>query len=75
MVNPEQVVNLKAFMDPVNPPAKTCLFMLVPVIEGVSPELTICRKLICGHACHKGRLALTIELEQLRLGPNFHTIG
>jgi hypothetical protein len=43
---------------------------LVPVVDGVAPELSLGAEIIGGHAGHEARPVLFVQQEQFRIGPN-----
>ena len=69
MVDAHHIVELEAVCDPFDPPLVSGLFMIVPVIERVAPELSGCGKCIRRAACHSSGLIVLIELEHLGRRP------
>ena len=61
--------------DALPPEVEDLLFIALPVIQGVAPELAVGGEGVRGHAGHIGQMAVLIQLEQLRVGPAFHAVG
>ena len=49
--------------------------MIRPVIQRVAPQLTVGGEIIRRAACHTGKTALGIQLEQLAAHPGIHRVG
>ena len=75
MVDPHHVINIKAVFKSFQPPGKTSLFMVVPVIEGVAPELSRSAEVVRGAARRGGLTAVFIQLEKFRIRPDIRTVG
>jgi len=57
MVDPHHIINIKAVFKTFQPPGKTGLFVIVPVIEWVAPELSHSAEAIRRAARRRGRSA------------------
>ena len=69
MVHPHHIAQFKAVGHPANPPVVSRLFVVVPAVQGVAPELPGGAEAVRGTARHKVRLPLGVELEQFRMEP------
>ena len=75
VVDAQQVVDAQGMAHPLDPPCISSLFMIRPVIQRVAPQLTVGGEIIRRAACHTGKTALGIQLEQLAAHPGIHRVG
>ena len=75
MIDPHHIEEIEAAAHPRDPPAVARLFMIIPVIDRIAPELTGRREAVRRAARDLLRLALLIELEQLRMLREIHGIA
>ena len=74
MVNTYNVIKLHAVSHAKCPPRITCLFMVIPVIKRISPELSCSRKSIRWASGNTYRQIFFIKLKKLRLRPGICTV-
>src|SRR5262249_62220787 len=70
MVQPNHIHGGEQRTDSIDAPPITSLPQHVPVVDRVTPELSLRAEIIRGHASHELRPLLFIQQEQLRVGPN-----
>ena len=49
-------------------------FVNRPVIERISPKLSGLAEIIRRNACHNGRIAVFVQLKELRIGPHISAV-
>src|SRR3712207_1020875 len=74
MIDPQQVDLLKRGPDSIDPPGITSFGAALPVIDRISPELTLRGKGIGRHAGDDGRTATRVEPEQVPVRPDIRTV-
>jgi hypothetical protein len=66
MVNSDHIKQSDGTVHAANPPAKTVTLHVIPVIEGISPQLALGGEVVRGDAGHFRRHALAIQKELLK---------
>ena len=74
MINPHDVIQLKACCQSLQPPLIPCLFMIIPAIQRIAPELSGSCKSIRRASCHCQRCTVLVKLEQFRIRPCICTV-
>src|SRR5690554_941439 len=74
VINPEQVELFLLAGQPIYPPSITIGAHSLPVIEWITPVLTIRRKIVRRHAGDDQGLALSIQLEHVGVGPDIGAV-
>ncbi|MPM06991.1 hypothetical protein SDC9_53295 [bioreactor metagenome] len=68
------VTGLQGFLDSLDPPGKALLPMGFPVIDGITPQLSVIGKRIRRHTAGNGLPAILVNLEQVTVCPCIHTV-
>ena len=74
VVDSENIVELICKTYSVDPPGEAILFHKRPVVDGVTPELTVRRESIGGTACNNCGIVIFIKQELLGSCPNVHRV-
>lgn len=74
VINAQVIGQGELAANPVNPPGISGLFMVIPVIKRVAPELSGFTEIIGRDSGYAGREALGIELEQLFVCPDVRAV-
>ena len=75
MVNAHHVVELEAVPHPADPPGKVRAAVEIPVVQGISPDLTVLGECIRRTARNGGGGVVLVQLEQLRVRPDVRPVG
>ena len=75
VVDAQQVVDAQCVAHPAHPPRVAGLFVVVPVVQRVAPQLTVCREVIRRAARHTGKAAVGVQLKQRAAHPCIHRVG
>ena len=67
MIHADDIIERKAVPHPLNPPAIAALSVILPIVEGIPPELAVRRKGIRGAARNPKGLSLGAQLKKLRI--------
>ena len=74
MIDSDDIIQRKAMCDTPHPPCIPGFLMILPVIERISPKLSVCRKAVRRAACHCNRQIVLIQLELLCITPCICTV-
>ena len=74
MVEANHVIHACGSGQSLDPPAVAGIGHLLPVVDGIAPELTVLGESIGGTACHHFGAAVLVQLEQLRLCPDIGAV-
>ena len=74
MVDTQNIIHVEGIPHAAHPPVKAGLAMVIPAIKRVAPQLAGSGEAIRRTACHSNRIALVIQLEQLRMRPYISTV-
>ena len=74
VVDPNDVIQVKAIAQPVHPPRIAGLFVIVPAVKGIAPELPGRGEGIRGTAGDLCRLAVLIQLEKIPARPGVRAV-
>ena len=74
VVQTDDIVELAGGGHAADPPVEVHLLHLIPVVQGVAPELAVLGEGIGGAACHGGGSQRLVQLEQAGLGPDLHGV-
>ena len=69
MIDPDNVIQLIAVCNSLDPPPVTGLLMIIPAIQRISPQLSRSRESIRRTARHTDRRTVLIQLEKFRMRP------
>ena len=75
VIDPQHIVDLTLIGDAAHPPGKVVSLHVVPVKEGVAPQLAVGGEAVGGTARHLGGPPVLVQLELLRVGPHVHAVG
>lgn len=67
MVDSDNVIQSKAPGDSCYPPVIAGISVMIPAIQRIAPQLSVCRKSIGRTTCNCGGFSLLIQLEHLRM--------
>ena len=74
VVNAHHIVKLEAVPHSGDPPVVTGFLVVVPVVKGIAPNLTVFAERIGRTSGDLGRFIILVQLEQFRLRPNIGAI-
>ena len=74
MVDPDHIVEAESMAQPVHPPAVAGLFMIVPPVNGIPPQLARFGKGIRRTARYHSRVAVFIKFKKLRMTPGIRAV-
>ena len=74
VVDPDDVKEAAAPPHAADPPGKAGLPVMVPVIQGISPELADRGKAVRRNSCDRLTGAVLTQLEELRIGPDLRAV-
>ena len=74
VIHANTVVNREAVLHAPRPPGIAASLVIVPVIERISPELSVRREIIRRTTRHRFRLAFFIELKELGMRPGIRRV-
>ena len=74
MVDADIIYLIQLVADAFNPPAISVLFMCFPVIEGVTPQLSLSSKIIWRNSGYFQRMSLGIQAEHTFICPDISTV-
>ena len=74
MIDADDVIELKAMLHSCHPPLVSCLFMVVPFIKWIAPELSECGERIRRTSCHIDRITVLIKIKKLGMRPCVGTV-
>ena len=74
MIDPDNIVQAEAPFESLQPPGKSGLFVVVPLINRISPELSCRGKSVRRAARNNGRISVFIQLEKFRMAPGVRRI-
>ena len=74
MVHSYHIIQLVAMADPLYPPTKAFLFVHLPVIKRVPPELACSTERIRRASCHRLGIAVFIKFKQMCVSPRIRTV-
>ena len=74
MVDSDSIVQPEALIQAGDPPLVSGLLVVIPLIQGVAPDLTVCGEGIGRTAGDGSGLVVLIQLEQVRMGPHIGRI-
>ena len=74
MIDTHYIIKFETVLNSFDPPLVSCLFVIIPVIEGISPELSCGGKCIRRASCHSGGLIVLVKLEHLGSRPCIRTV-
>ena len=74
MVDSDNVIQSKAPGDPCYPPVIAGISVMIPAIQRIAPQLSVCRKSIGRTTCNCGGFSLLIQLEHLRMCPDVRAV-
>ncbi len=74
VIDPDDVIQLCQILNPSQPPVIPGVFVIVPVIQRVAPQLSIGAESIRRTAGHSDRLPVFIQLEELGMAPGIHRV-
>ena len=75
MVDAQIVCQGELASDAADPPLISRLFMVIPVVKRISPELACRAEVIRRHSGYGARMSFGIELEQLFVRPDIGAVG
>ena len=70
----DNIIQLLCKIHSADPPAIVFLLHSVPVVDGVSPQLTVLRESVRRESRNNGRHSVTVKLKQLRFAPDISTV-
>src|SRR5699024_5942034 len=74
VVDSDRIIQIKAFLYPSDPPSVAVTRHRIPVIYGISPQLSRGAHHIRRHACEYHRFQITIKIVQFRLRPDVRPV-
>src|SRR5690606_25252665 len=74
MIEPQEIEALELELEPPHPPVETGSLVRFPCIERIAPELALLVEVVGRHARDRGRPAVGIEAEQVRLPPDIDAV-
>ena len=69
MIDSDRIIKLRASLHSADPPAVSCLSVIIPVVQRIPPELSVSGKCIRRTSRDPGRFTVTVELEELPACP------
>ena len=74
VIQTNHIIHFRRSRQPTNPPGKACFLHQVPIVQGISPKLTVGRKGIRRATCNSRRIAITIQLKHRWVRPYVNRI-
>ena len=74
MIDSRHIIPFLGMCHSANPPLISCLFMIGPVVKGISPKLSGRGKRIRRTSCYRNRRKIFVKLEQFGICPGICTV-
>ena len=74
MINADNIIHIKAMCQTFDPPLEACIFMHIPSVQRIPPQLSCSRKSIWRTSGYLGRLVIFVQFKQSWIGPGISTV-